>query len=295
MFVGLWSTLAAATLADVSALGRLEPHHGILRITAPVTPEAATGVVLAELLVEPGDSITRGQLLAVTESAGLLQSLVAEAEAEREFAQGQAAAADAAADAACVLAEVTQREADRRQSLLERGLAAQEETERASADARFQAASCTAARVSARATRGSVALAERRLLRQRAALERAHVRAPVDGRVLEVTTRPGELIGTDGILEIGAVGRMYAIAEVYETDIARVAIGQRARVTSAALAAPLTGVVEHVRLQVRKQDVLGTDPAARQDARIVEVEILLDDPEPAAALSNLQVEVVIGS
>lgn len=295
MTFGLCCLLPAAALADVSALGRLEPHNGILRITAPVTPEAATGVVLAELLVEPGDRIESGQLLAVTESAALLQSLVAEAEAERRLAQRQAEAADADADAACVLADVAQREADRRRSLLERGLAAQEETERASADAQFQTASCTAARVGAQAVRGSVELAEARLARQRAALERARVRAPVNGRVLEVMTRPGELIGQDGILEIGAVDRMYAIAEVYETDIARVEIGQRATVSSAALKSPLGGVVEHVRLQVRKQDVLGTDPAARQDARIVEVEILLDDAAPAAALSNLQVEVVIGS
>ena len=45
---------------------------------------------------------------------------------------------------------------------------------------------------------------------------------------------------------------------------------------------------------VRKQDQLGTDPAARKDARIVEVEIRLADSAPAASLTNLQVEVLIG-
>ena len=46
--------------------------------------------------------------------------------------------------------------------------------------------------------------------------------------------------------------------------------------------------------QVRKLDQIDTDPAARKDARIVEVEVRLDDSAAAAALTNLQVEVVIG-
>ena len=39
--------------------------------------------------------------------------------------------------------------------------------------------------------------------------------------------------------------------------------------------------------------LIGTDPAARKDARIVEVTIALDDSGPAASLTNLQVDVVI--
>ena len=45
--------------------------------------------------------------------------------------------------------------------------------------------------------------------------------------------------------------------------------------------------------KVAKQDSLGTDPAARKDARVVEVEIRLDDSQAAAGLTNLQVEVEI--
>ncbi len=86
---------------------------------------------------------------------------------------------------------------------------------------------------------------------------------------------------------------MFAIAEVYETDIGRASVGQSARITSNALPNPLTGTVERIRGQVRKQDVTGTDPAARKDARIIEVEIRLDDSGIAAGLTNLQVEIVI--
>jgi HlyD family secretion protein len=51
--------------------------------------------------------------------------------------------------------------------------------------------------------------------------------------------------------------------------------------------------VERIGLEVGKKDVLSTDPVADADARVVEVEIRLRDSEPAAALTNLRVEVVL--
>jgi HlyD family secretion protein len=113
--------------------------------------------------------------------------------------------------------------------------------------------------------------------------------------VLAIHARPGELVGAEGVLDLGAVDRMFAIAEVFETDIRAVAVGQRATVTSEALARALTGRVERIRPRVRKQDVVGTDPVARKDARVVEVEIALDDASTAATLTHLQVDVVIHS
>lgn len=236
-----------------------------------------------------------GQLIAVTETAPLLRAVLAETEADQERARLRAVAVAGAADAECVRAAVFQREADRRSRLLQQNLSSVEETERAVGEADFRVAACRAARLDADASEAEVAVASARVKRASAALERAHVRSPVAARVLDVNARPGELIGREGIVELGRVERMYAIAEVYETDIGRVAVGQSARVTSRVLPAPLAGTVEHVRLQVRKQDQLGTDPAARKDARIIEVEILLDDAASAAGLSHLQVEIVIGN
>ncbi len=127
----------------------------------------------------------------------------------------------------------------------------------------------------------------------RAELERAFVRSPISGRVLDVHARPGERVGEQGLLELGNTSAMFAIAEVYEDDVGRIALGQRARVTSPVFDTPLTGVVDWIPLKVAKQDALGTDPAARKDARVVEVEIRLDDSEVAGSLTHLQVEVEI--
>ena len=135
-------------------------------------------------------------------------------------------------------------------------------------------------------------VARANLARAEAELELSRVRSPVDGQVLKVHAREGERVGPEGIVEVGETASMYAIAEVYETDIGRVRVGQRATVSSPAFDRPLEGSVERIGLRIGRLDVLGTDPVAEADARVVEVEVRLDDPEPAARLTNLRVDVL---
>ncbi len=277
----------------VSALGRIEPEHGILTLGLPSMPSASNGAVLRKLMVEAGNHVTAGQLLAESDAAALEAASIAVARAEFELAERRSEMAVGEEQSVCSRAEVAQRTSGRLSNLLKTGVASNEEADVAAGDAKALSGSCASARIAMKAAAASVDVARARLDRTEVEHERAIVRAPVDGLVLRIIRRPGETVDAAGVLELGRVSRMYAIAEVYETDIRRVRAGQKATVTSNALEAPLTGAVEHVRLKVRKQDTTGTDPAARKDARIVEVEVLLDHPEAVAALTNLQVEVLI--
>jgi len=126
-----------------------------------------------------------------------------------------------------------------------------------------------------------------------ARLELTRVRSPIEGQVLEIHARRGERVGSGGVLEMGDTKNMVAVAEVYETDIASVAEGQSAVIRSSALDSPIAGVVGRVGLKVGRMDVLGTDPIAKADARVVEVRIELESSEEVARLTNLQVEVEI--
>ncbi|RMF22353.1 MAG: biotin/lipoyl-binding protein, partial [Cyanobacteria bacterium J083] len=126
-------------------------------------------------------------------------------------------------------------------------------------------------------------------------LNLAYVRAPQAGQILKIHTLPGEIISDKGIVAIGQTQQMYAIAEVYETDISKVRLGQRAIITSKGFTGELGGNVAEIGLQIGKKDVLGTDPAADVDSRVVEVKIHLDpvDSQRVTGLTNLQVNVVI--
>ena len=119
------------------------------------------------------------------------------------------------------------------------------------------------------------------------------VLAPSKGQILYIHAQPGERVGLEGVVEIGRTDQMYAVAEVYETDIIYVREGQKARIISPALPGPEMGTVESIGLKVGRMDVLGMDPVAQADARVIEVHILLDDPTVVSSLTNLQVEVEI--
>jgi HlyD family secretion protein len=286
------SSAGTNTPRAVSALGRLEPQGGIVEISASSIPEALQGGILAQLFVEVGDDVEIGQLLAITDTADVLRAKVEEARTVLALVQQQAAASRSSADATCVRAGVLRREADRLSTLRKQDLAAEEETDRAIGEAEAASADCTAARSAALVAEADIAVARARLARQEKELARSQIVAPSAGKVLAINARPGERIDTQGILELGNVSRMYAIAEVYETDVSRLRLGQPATVSSAALPSDLAGRVERIRPIVRKQDRIGTDPAARKDARIVEVEVLLDNAEAASSFTNLQVDVV---
>jgi HlyD family secretion protein len=126
-----------------------------------------------------------------------------------------------------------------------------------------------------------------------ARLEMSSIRAPKRAQVLEIYARPGEKVGAMGVLELGETDRMSVIAEVYETDISRVKVGQSATITSPALDQPVAGTVSRVGFKVGKMDVLDIDPIAKADARVIETLILVDDSEPLQRLTNLQVDVEI--
>ena len=78
-----------------------------------------------------------------------------------------------------------------------------------------------------------IALAD--LAAAKASLELSVVRSPLRAQVLEIHAYPGERVGPEGIMELGRTDRMYAVAEVYETDITKVKVGQLAYVQTTAM------------------------------------------------------------
>lgn len=133
-----------------------------------------------------------------------------------------------------------------------------------------------------------------------AELDLTVVRAPRNGRILKIHTWEGEIVDSkNGIVSIGQTNVMYAVAEVYETDLPKVRIGQAATLSSVSggsLKQNLKGTVDEIGLEVAKKDVLNTDPAASIDARVVEVRVRLNpaDSRTVAGLTNMKVQVAIG-
>ena len=141
------------------------------------------------------------------------------------------------------------------------------------------------------------------LKQTKANLDEAYVRVPYgnatltpqDGVVMDIHTRAGEVVSDDGIAEIGQTKQMVAVAEVYQSDVSKVRLGQQVRVTSDSIPGELQGTVERVGSQVRRQEIVNTDPSTNIDSRVVEVHVALNDSssQKAAKFTNLQVKVEI--
>lgn len=140
-----------------------------------------------------------------------------------------------------------------------------------------------------------VARAQAAVQQIQAKLAQAHILAPQDGVILDIHTYPGEVVASEGIVELGQTSQMVAVAEVYQSDVSKVQPGQAVKVVSDALPTALQGRVDWMSSKVQRQTIINTDPSENIDARVVEVYVQLD-PESsqlAAKFTNLQVNVVI--
>ena len=198
-----------------------------------------------------------------------------------------------------LLLEQAERELDSSRSLLEK-LVKTQELSREAAAAKVRSAEANVQRVEPLA-RIPALEANVNLAAEKARM--AQIVAPSDGTVLRISIQPGEMIGQRPIIQFGALEQMEVVAEVYETEVSRVAPGQPVEITTGtkeanyrngALPAPLQGRVVRIGSVVAQNEILGIDPAERADARVVSVTILIENPSEAARrLVNLQVNASI--
>lgn len=175
--------------------------------------------------------------------------------------------------------------------------AAIRDRELASAKAQINTLTANAERTQ---SQSQVETAERELQLAQSRLESTLIRAPISGQVLRVLTQSGENVSDNGrgkgaVVDIADTQQMAVIAEVHETSIRQVQLGQQATIISrnGTFSEEITGSVVQVGNQIFKKDVLNEDPTAPIDTRVVEVKILLDEPDLVANLTNLQVDIEI--
>ena len=133
------------------------------------------------------------------------------------------------------------------------------------------------------------------LKRAEESLTQAYIKSPQDGQILEIFARPGEVVSTDGIADLGRTSQMYAVVEVYQSDVNKIRVGQKVKMTSNSLSGELQGTIDRVGIQVKRQNVINADPTSNIDDRIVEVHVALDpaSSQKATKFTNLQIQAVI--
>lgn len=247
--------LAAPPLAEsVSALGRLEPAGDIRKLAAPIGAMGGSPRI-SRLFVQEGDSVASGQILASFDNRpGLL--------AEQSLLQTRI-------QNISQQLRLLERDTKRYRRLASSGV-----TPSGDLDNR---------EVKLLELRGQLAQTRDQLRKTQTDLAQSELLAPIAGRVLRIFARPGERPGEEGILELGATDQMQAVAEVYESDISRVRLGQAVSLISenGGFAGTIRGEVIRIAPQVRQRKMLSTDPTGDADARVVEVRLSLNPTDTA--------------
>jgi HlyD family secretion protein len=243
----------------VSALGYLEPAGEVVELAAPSSGIAGSPR-LSQLLVQEGQRVRRGQLLASFDNRPRLQADLAAVNARLQSLQAQI--------------RLQRREVDRYSRAASTGAASlvlleEKRDELVKLEGQWREA-----------------LAQRQGLQ--VDLSQSELRAPMEATVLKIHAQVGERPGAKGVMELGASDQMEAVAEVYESDINRVRVGQSVRLTSenGGFSGTLQARVLRISPQVSQRQVLSTDPTGDADARVVEVRLALD-PQAAAQVRNL--------
>lgn len=131
--------------------------------------------------------------------------------------------------------------------------------------------------------------------RAKADLRQAEVQAPQAGQILEIYAKAGEVVNEKGIADLGQTRQMRVVAEVYQSDIKKIRMGQQALITGEPFSEELRGTVEEIGLQVSRQETFNNQPGENLDQRVVKVRIRLNaaDSDRVSGLTNLQVQVAI--
>jgi len=124
----------------------------------------------------------------------------------------------------------------------------------------------------------------------------ATVLAPQEGRILKVVVQPGDKVGDSGILEMADTSRMVVTAEVYQSDIKGVRLGQGATISADGFEGSARATVYQVLPQVQRQSIFAGEAGENQDQRVFQVRLRIDPTDlkqrRIGGASNLQVNVV---
>jgi HlyD family secretion protein len=283
----------------VAGPGLIEPDSEDVQVGSELAGK------LKEVLAEEGDHVKKGQVLAVLVNddyraqveASRAQVHQAEAAYEKVL-NGSRAQERKESFASMQQAETVEANArsdyERRQKLFDAGVISREEMDHAQrdfnvAEAEYEAAKQHFHLIDDRQRDEDIASAKAQLEMAKAQLSgneaiyaKTFLRAPFDGTILRKHHRTGESITNssvtpDPVFTMGDVSGLRVRVDVDETDVSRVANGQKVYVTAQAYGTQkFWGQVIRVGGQLGHKNVQTDEPKERTDTKILETLVQLD-------------------
>jgi HlyD family secretion protein len=276
----------------VAALGRVEPLDRVVKVSVP---SSLSNDPVREMLVKEGQQVSKGQPLAILDSADSLNKTVQEAQAAVQVAARKLTAQDSVI--AKYRSQLAQADVELRRytQLFNAGASSAEQVDRRRTMQSTTQADLEQALGDKQTLSAELAEKSATLDRNRTDLARATIRAPFSGTIFKINAYPGDKVGDSGLVEMGDSSHMGVIAEVYQTDRPEIAVGQGVVITADGFKGrKVEGKVVDIARQVSRQTVFSGEAGENLDRRVLEVKIGLSPEATAMAshLNYLQVNVV---
>jgi HlyD family secretion protein len=284
------------------APGRIEPNSGEIKISAPVMG------TIAEVLVKANDKVFAGEpLIRLTDTDAQARKATAEAQvAMRRRVRNDENASRAAATRRRAEDAVFDGEKTVVEALAAVDRAAIERRAGRMSDAELTTARATLTRAEDRLRQlradlrrlenenntpfptqaeGQLNIARTELMAAEAALQKMIIRAPIDGTILQMNAKPGELASPSApqpLVLLGDVSGLRVRAELDERDFGEIKVGQQVMVRPAAFRGrEFAGAVSFIAPLVEQgRNSRGQRNAT--DVDVVEVLVSLSEPGPLA-------------
>lgn len=250
---------------QVTALGRLTPEGGLVTLSVPAGTGVGSNDVVERWFVKEGENIRAGEVLVQMRSYKQLKAELAQTEASLEETKRNL--------------PFLESEQKRALQLLREGAISEQAASRAVTDTDTRLANIKAAKAAAE--------------RAKIQLNDTRITSPLNGTLIRIYSWPGMRETNDGLALIGRTNQMQAWAQVFQSDIRKLRIGQPATISpeSGGFQGTLRGKLQAIVSNVSERDLFAVNSNNDVNARVILVKLSIDeaDIKKVKRLSGLNV------
>ncbi len=258
--------------------------------TAVVAGDPAGGSVLVELRVKDGQKVKKCEVLAVLSNYARADVTLRMAEADlvklkqmHDFVLKGTRLSDIALQEATLKSSIEQNKLDTLQRARSGKPPDQREIEAAIADQGLERQKVRLALMKTTLENDlaqyeiDLANTQSRVDSAKRTIEDALVRSPLDGVVVQIFSRQGERVSPSGIVKVVDLNQLRVLADVDELHVGRLKPGGKVDVTFRGNNDVYKGTIERIAPTVKRMQRVEPDGGSSTDARVVQVEIKIDD------------------
>lgn len=295
--IGLW-VMPSRQTSSAQDTGKPAPPPLIARGytdapegTAVVAGDPAGGSVLVELRVKDGQKVKKGEVLAVLSNYGRADVTLRMAEADLvklkqqyDFILKGTRVTEIVLQEATLKSSIEQNKLDALQRARSGKPPDVREIETSLADQALERQKARLALMKTTLENDTaqyeidIANTQSRVDSAKRTLEDALVRSPLDGVVVQIFSRQGERVSPAGIVKVVDMNQLRVLADVDELHVGRLKPGGKVDVTFRGNNDVYKGTIERIAPTVKRMQRVEPDGGSSTDARVVQVEIKIDDP-----------------